>query len=101
MRAAFSGMKESEGSHLSVLSALFSPPTKRKTKGLGLSEQEDAEQMARFVDRLTRLIDLSGVHEKVAVGEYLNILTSEVVLIGGRLLRTLLHVTESSRPHEV
>jgi chromosome transmission fidelity protein 18 len=69
MRAAFAGMKESDGSPTSVLSALFSPPTKKRAKELGVNEQEDAEQMVRFVDRLSRLIDLSGSQEKVALGE--------------------------------
>jgi chromosome transmission fidelity protein 18 len=68
MRVTFSGMKESDGSPTSVLSALFSPPTKKRTKELGLNEQEDAEQMSKFVDRLSRLIDLSGAQEKIALG---------------------------------
>jgi chromosome transmission fidelity protein 18 len=62
-------MKESDGSSISVLSALLSPPTKKRTKELGMTEQEDAEHMSRFVDRLSRLIDLSGAQEKVALGE--------------------------------
>jgi chromosome transmission fidelity protein 18 len=69
MKAALVGMKEADGSATSVLSALFTPPTKKRTKELGLNEQDDANQQMWFVDRLSRLIDLSGAHEKVALGE--------------------------------
>lgn len=69
MRDAITGMKEAEGSATSVLNSLFSPPSKKRTKELGMNEQDDVDQMNRFVDRLSRLIDMSGNQEKVALGK--------------------------------
>ena len=41
---------------------------RKRAKELGLSEQTDAEQSVRFVDRLSRAIDSNGSHDKVAIG---------------------------------
>ncbi|KAA1469409.1 hypothetical protein DENSPDRAFT_796002 [Dentipellis sp. KUC8613] len=64
IRAATSGMKEADTSFLTVLNNLFSPMTKKRVKELGLGEEDEA----RYVDRLSRELDGSGMLDRVATG---------------------------------
>ncbi|TFY71375.1 hypothetical protein EVG20_g1639 [Dentipellis fragilis] len=64
IRAATSGMKEADTSFLTVLNNLFSPMTKKRVKELGLGEEDEA----RYVDRLSRELDGSGMLDRIATG---------------------------------
>ncbi|KAI0823557.1 P-loop containing nucleoside triphosphate hydrolase protein [Trametes gibbosa] len=63
VRSATQGMKEAEASQMTVLNDLFAPLSRKRAKELGIREDE-----ARFVSRLSREVDGSGSHEKVAIG---------------------------------
>ncbi|CAL1705258.1 unnamed protein product [Somion occarium] len=64
IRKATAGMKEAEASQTSVLNDLFTPMSKKRSKDLGLTE----EQESRYVTRLSREIEASGAMDKVAIG---------------------------------
>lgn len=64
IRAATAGMKESESSFLNVLTDIFTPLSKKRTKAMGIREIDES----KYVDRLQRLIDGSGSTDKVALG---------------------------------
>lgn len=61
-------MKEADMSQTTVLNDLFSPMASKRAKDLGLGE----EDLARYVNRLSREVEASGATDKIAVGPYLN-----------------------------
>ncbi|KIP08852.1 hypothetical protein PHLGIDRAFT_68643 [Phlebiopsis gigantea 11061_1 CR5-6] len=64
VRHATVGMKEAEMSQTTVLNDLFSPMSTKRAKDLGLGE----EDLARYVNRLSREVEASGATDKIAVG---------------------------------
>lgn len=64
IRTATVGMKEADGSLLSVVTDLFTPLTRKRVKELGLTELEES----KFVERLSREIDACGRENSIAVG---------------------------------
>lgn len=64
MRRATAGMKEADMSQTTVLNDLFSPMSNKRAKDLGLGE----EDLARYVNRLSREVEASGATDKIAVG---------------------------------
>ncbi|KAJ7632861.1 P-loop containing nucleoside triphosphate hydrolase protein [Roridomyces roridus] len=63
IRNATVGMKEADGSMLSVVTDLFTPLTRKRVKELGLTELEES----KFVGRLSREIDACGRDHSIAV----------------------------------
>ena len=57
-------MKEADMSQTTVLNDLFSPMSNKRAKDLGLGE----EDLARYVNRLSREVEASGATDKIAVG---------------------------------
>ncbi|KAF9447866.1 P-loop containing nucleoside triphosphate hydrolase protein [Macrolepiota fuliginosa MF-IS2] len=64
IRTATTGMKEGDTSILSVLNSIFSPLTKKRTRELAMTE----EQESRYVSRLNHEIESSGKDAAVANG---------------------------------
>lgn len=64
VRAATVGMKEADTSFMTVLTDLFSPPSKKRLKELGLRD----EDLARYVARLSHEVEGSGSLDKLLNG---------------------------------
>lgn len=65
VRKATHGMKEADASQTSVLNDIFCPLQRKRMKDLGMTE----EAGSRYVGRLARSIDSTGVPDKLAIGE--------------------------------
>lgn len=82
-------------SQTTVLNDLFSPMSTKRAKDLGLGE----EDLARYVNRLSREVEASGATDKIAVGLYLTCILRHTrltaVVRSFRMLRTLYHITET------
>ncbi|KZT71388.1 P-loop containing nucleoside triphosphate hydrolase protein [Daedalea quercina L-15889] len=64
IRTAAAGMKQSDMTSTTVLNDLFSPMARKRTKDLGLTEEEEA----RYVRRLSREVESTGAMDRVAEG---------------------------------
>jgi hypothetical protein len=64
IRGATAGMKEVDASQTAVLNDLFSPISSKRAKDLGYGE----EDLARYVGRLSRVVEASGALDKIATG---------------------------------
>ena len=93
-------MKEAETSYITALQSLFAPLPKKRVKELGYSEAEEN----RFVTRLSRDVDDSGAHDRLALGMPLFIIRT--VLIAHSVLgcfehyATLRHADSNMARHE-
>jgi len=61
-------MKEGDTNYLSVLDSLFNPLSKKRTKELGLTDDEEG----KYIDRLSREIDASGRESSIASGNLIH-----------------------------
>ncbi|KAH9833020.1 P-loop containing nucleoside triphosphate hydrolase protein [Rhodofomes roseus] len=64
VRTAAAGMKQVDMTSTSVLNDLFSPMARKRTKDLGLTEEDEA----RYVRRLSREVESTGAMDRVAEG---------------------------------
>ncbi|KAH9930626.1 P-loop containing nucleoside triphosphate hydrolase protein [Fomitopsis serialis] len=64
VRTAAAGMKQVDMTSTSVLTDLFSPMARKRTKDLGLTEEDEA----RYVRRLSREVESTGAMDRVAEG---------------------------------
>ncbi|KAG9052747.1 hypothetical protein FS842_009297 [Serendipita sp. 407] len=71
VRRATVGMKESEGSLMSVVTDIFTPLSKSRVKDMGLTSEEEA----KYVKRLSRAAESTGSVDRIALAcfeHYLN-----------------------------
>lgn len=64
VRGATAGMKENEASLMSTLNSIFNPLSKRRSKELAMTEEEET----RYVSRLVKEIETTGKEQALAVG---------------------------------
>ena len=64
IRSAAAGMKQGDLTWTTVLNDLFAPMARKRTKDLGLTEDEEA----KYVRRLSREVEGTGAMDRVAEG---------------------------------
>lgn len=64
VRTAAAGMKQGDLTWTTVLNDLFAPMARKRTKDLGLTEEEEA----KYVRRLSREVEGTGAMDRVAEG---------------------------------
>lgn len=64
VRVAAAGMKQGDVTWMMVLNDLFAPMARKRTKDLGLTEEEEA----KYVRRLSREVESTGAMDRVAEG---------------------------------
>ncbi|KAI0032282.1 P-loop containing nucleoside triphosphate hydrolase protein [Vararia minispora EC-137] len=64
VRNATVGLKESDANYQVVMNDLFIPMSQKRVKDLGLSGNDQA----KYVDRLSRQLDGSGIMDRIALG---------------------------------
>lgn len=63
VRAATAGMKEADGSYMSVLGDMFAPLSKKRVQDSGVED-------SKYVSRLARAVEACGAAERVAGGAF-------------------------------